>query len=161
MMGPETEIVAAGIGEAMTAMLVSGVVYVALFSWLAVVGWARQRRLEREACYRHETEKKLVESGQATTDQIFMFRVEEERNRWLRRREGLRLGGFITAALGVGLVVGLRFVDTNELAVSMIGWIPFSIGAVMLLYTFVLYPRFTASSGTVPPGRPDDREAER
>lgn len=38
-----------------------GIVALALFSWLAVVGWAGERRKEREAYYRSEALKKIAE----------------------------------------------------------------------------------------------------
>jgi hypothetical protein len=148
-------------GQAIAMYGCVAVTWLAFFSWLAVVGWAIQRRKEREAYYRHETEKKLLERGDASAEQFLQLRREEERTRWLRRREGLKLGGLITTALGIGILVGLRFVDTGTLSLSAVGWIPLAIGLVLLLYAYVLYPEPPSLGRGAPPvpsgGGGDDR----
>ena len=151
---------AAAAGSEIFAFLVVGVVWVAFFSWLTVVGWAIQRRKEREAYYRHETEKRLVDKGEVSTEQLLRLRNEEEHVRWIRRREGLKLGGLITAAAGIGLVVALRFVDTGGLTISAMGWIPLGIGVVLLLYTYVLYPTSPSLGGGIPSIPSDERRAD-
>lgn len=154
--GVETAAAAGGDGN-VAAMLVVAVVWVACFSWLAVVGWAIQRRKEREAYYRHETEKRLLEKGEAGATQILRLRHEEERTRWLRRREGLRLGGVITTALGISLLVGLQFIDTGELSLAGTGGIPLIIGLALLLYAYVFYPKFTEFDSDTLPLSSDER----
>ena len=150
----------AGRGSDIVAFVVVAVFWAALFCWLTVVGWATQRRKEREAYYRHETEKRLVDKGEVSAEQLLRLRTEEERVRWLRRREGLKLGGLITTAAGIGIVVALRFVDTGELSISAIGWIPLGIGVVLLLYTYVLYPDFTSLGDGIPSIPSDARRAD-
>ena len=54
------------------------------------------------------------------------------------RRQRLLAAGMIIAGTGVGLLLGLRFVE--EEAVWMVGYIPLSIGVGMLLYALVLAP---------------------
>ena len=134
-----------------------GVVWIAFFTWLAVIGWAIQRRKERVAYYRQETEKKLIDKGTMTADQILRLRSEDERAQWLRRREGLRLGGLITAALGVGVLVCLEFIDTGEVSVTSIGWVPLAIGVVLLLYAYVLCPKFTEPDRDALPPSPSEQ----
>lgn len=142
--------------EVTVAMIVVAVIYLGLFCWLAVVGWARHRRLEREAFYRHETEKKLLEMGEAGARQILRLRNEEERLRWLRRREGLKLGGMITTALGLGILIGFQFVDTGDSSFAGAGGFPLIIGAALLLYAYVFYPKFTSLDvETLPPPTDD------
>ncbi len=119
--------------------LMAGVFYVALFAWLAVTGWAAQRRREREAFYRGETERGLVEQGKLTPECLLAMRREEELARLRRRREALKLGGWICAALGAGLHLGLRFVEDK--AVYQIGWVPLTLGMALLLYAHLLYPK--------------------
>lgn len=130
--------------EAVTtiALIVVAVIYVALFCWLAVVGWARHRRMEREAYYRHETEKKFIEKGEEGAKQILRLRNEEERTRWLRRREGFRVGGVVTTALGIGILVGLQMIETGGYSLAGAGGFPLIIGAALLLYGYVLYPKY-------------------
>ena len=111
--GAETAAASSG-GDSFTAILMVGVIWVAFFSWLAVTGWARQRRREREAFYRNETEKRLLDKGEATAEQILRVRNQEERVRWLQRREGLKLGGLITVAVGVGIIVALPMIEAGE-----------------------------------------------
>jgi len=151
---------AAAAGTDIIAIVVVAVFWVALFCWMTVVGWAIQRRKEREAYYRHETEKRLVDKGEFSAEQFLILRNEEERVRWLRRREGLKLGGLITAAAGIGIVVALRFIDTGELSISAMGWIPLGIGVVLLLYTYVLYPTSPSLGGGSPSIPSDKRRAD-
>ena len=148
---------AAGGSSDIVIFIVVAVFWLALFCWLTVVGWAIQRRKEREAYYRHETEKRLVDKGGVFAEQLLRLRNEEERVRWLRRREGLKLGGLITTAAGIGIVVGFRLVDTGELVVSAMGWIPLGIGVVLLLYTYVLYPKLSELDVDTPSARPGER----
>jgi hypothetical protein len=154
-MGAETEIAASGGAELIISFVVIGVFYVALFSWLTMIDWARQRRMEREAYYRHETEKKLIETGEQSAELILSLRKEVEYARWLQRREGLKLGGLITTAIGVGIFAALRFIDTGGFSVEAIGLVPLAIGIVLLLYSYALYPRLTDQRGDrdrLPPG---------
>lgn len=140
--GAETD--AAGLSEDATttmALIAVAVIYVALFCWLAVVGWAKHRRLEREAYYRHETEKRLLEKGEAGARQILSLRNEEERTRWLRRREGFKVAGLITTALGAAILVSLQIIDTGEYSLAGAGGFPLIIGFTLLLYAYLLYPK--------------------
>lgn len=137
-------------------VLVVGVIWIALFCWLAVVGWAKHRRGEREAYYQYETEKRLLDKGEEGATQILRLRHQKERARWLQRREGLRLGGAVTTTLGVGILIGLQFVDTGDLSLEGAGGIPLIIGLALLLYAYVLYPKLTELDiDTLP--RPSDR----
>ncbi len=120
---------------------------IALFSFLAVATWAGQRRKEREAYYRYEFRKKLVEAGEMNTSQLqALMHFEYETELW-RRRQGMLSGGFIVAGVGLGVLFGLRFIE--EEAVWMVGYIPFFLGLAMLLYAIFFAPK---SAPTPPAG---------
>ena len=127
-------------GEDIRAILLfAGVTYLALFAWLTISGWARQRRKERESFYRHEVEKKIIEAGGVSTEQLAELRRDEENRRWVQRREGLKLAGLVTMALGIGLFVAIQFLIEDK-PVHHLAWIPIGIGAVILLYVYMLCP---------------------
>src|ERR1700678_2393060 len=121
-------------------MLVPIVGSIALFSFLTVNGWADARRKEREAYYRGETLKKIAESsGEAARSAMELLR-EQEKNAAKRRLEGLKLGGLITAAVGLGVMVLLRGLE-QEHPVYLAGLIPLLVGSALLVYRFVLAPK--------------------
>ena len=155
--------VAAGVSNDIPAFpfILVGVFWVAFFAWVSVVGWAIQRRKEREAYYRHETERRLVDKGVVTAEQLLGLRSAEQRVGWLRRREGLKLGGLITAAAGIGIVVGLRFVETAQFSASALGWIPLCVGLVILLYAYVLCPKDTKPGSAAFPSPSGERADDR
>ena len=57
------------------------------------------------------------------------------------RRGGQRLGGLITLAVGIGLMVFLKAVATDEPGVYLVGLIPLLIGVALLAYSYVLAPK--------------------
>lgn len=111
---------------------------VALFSFIAVASWADARRREREAYYRSETLKKLAdaEGGQAVADLL----REEHRQAIIRRLEGLKLGGLVAVAAGVGLMVFLGGMEPKE-PVYLVGLIPILVGAALLAHAFFVARR--------------------
>lgn len=118
---------------------------VALFSFIAVAAWSDARRKEREAYYKSETLKKIAESG-AGGNAALEFLREQERIGERRRREGLRLGGLITAVVGVGVMILLGVMAHDPTAgipggTYLAGLIPLLIGIVLLLYSYVLVPK--------------------
>ena len=119
--------------------LIPLVTTVALFTYLSVVGFAAQRRREREAYYRHEVELKLAERGELTPERLAHLRQTEDQDRWRRRREALKLAGLVTAACGAGMLLALR--GTEDDAPRGVGWIPLSIGTFLLLYVYFLGPK--------------------
>jgi hypothetical protein len=122
------------------AMLVPIVGSIALFSFLAVNGWADARRKEREAYYRNETFKKIAESsGEAARSTLELMR-EQEKNFAKRRLEGLKIGGLVTTATGIGVMVLLRGLVHDD-PVYLAGLIPFLIGVALLVYPFLLAPK--------------------
>ena len=134
---------------AVVVMFVPIVGAVALFTFLAVATYAEERRKEREAYYRYEARKKALEHGMPGETMIEMQR-EEELSGQRRRREGLKLGGLVTAGVGVGLLFGLSFI--TEDAVYTVGYIPLAIGVAIFIYGQWMAPTGTTSRGDGPGG---------
>jgi len=125
---------------AVAAIMVPIVGSIALFSFLAVTTWSEARRKEREAYYTSETLKKIAESsGEGAKSALELLR-EQERNLVRRRREGMKLGGLITVAVGIGVMVLLRGILHDE-PFYLSGLIPLLIGLAFLLYAFWLAPQ--------------------
>jgi hypothetical protein len=122
---------------------------VCLFTFLTVASYAEERRKEREAYYRYEMRKKALEHGMSAETMLEMQRHEEQAEQ-RRRREGLKLGGLVTAGVGVGVLFGLSFV--TEEAVYMIGYIPLAIGVAIFVYGQWMSPTGVASRGNGPGG---------
>jgi hypothetical protein len=113
---------------------------IALFSFLAVASWSDARRRERETFYKSETLKKIAESsGEGARAAIELIR-EQEKNAANRRFEGMKLGGLITAVVGIGVMVLLHGLVRDE-PVYLAGLIPFLVGVVLMLYGFFLAPK--------------------
>ena len=127
---------------AMPLFLFLSVASTALFSFVAVAVWSQERRREREAYYRSETLKKIAEAQGAGGASAIEFLREEEKNALRRRQEGQKLGGLITAAVGIGLMVFIRADDRSDPNPAyLVGLIPLLVGAALLAYTYFLAPK--------------------
>jgi len=113
---------------------------VSMFTFLSVAVWSDARRKEREAFYKNETLKKITEMQQTGATSALEFLREEERIQDKRLREGQRLGGLVTFAVGLGTMIFLQVLVRNE-AVYLAGIIPLFIGIALLLYSYWLGPK--------------------
>jgi len=120
--------------------LIPIVVMVALFTFLSIASWGEERRKEREALYRSEVLKKLADQLGSNAGPVLEFIREQERTELRKKREGLKLGGLITSAAGIGVILLLRAVAAAE-PIWVAGAIPLLIGVAMLLYVYVLAPK--------------------
>lgn len=127
--------------------LIAGSVLIStvFFSFIATMTWLRTRRKEREAYYRNETLKKLAE-GQGGAASAIEFMREKERIAVRQRLEGQKLGGLVTVAVGIAIMVFLKGVtasDSDPAAhqVYLVGLIPLLIGVVLLAYSLFLAPK--------------------
>jgi hypothetical protein len=115
---------------------------VALFSFVAVAVWSSERRREREAYYRSEILKKIADTQGAGSSSAIEFLRDEEKNTTRRRREGLKLGGLITVAVGIGMMLFIKAVDRSDPDPAyLVGLIPLLIGVALLAYTYLLAPK--------------------
>ena len=113
---------------------------IALFSFLSVAAWSDARRREREEYYRSETLKKIAESsGEGAKAAIELMR-EQNKSVTRRRLEGMKLGGLITAVVGIGVMVLLHGLAREE-PVYLAGLIPLLIGVALLIYSFLFAPK--------------------
>jgi len=125
---------------AVVAVAIPVIGSIALFSFLGVAAWSDARRKEREAYYKSEMLKKIAESsGEGAKAAIELVR-EQDKSSAKRRLEGMKLGGLITAVVGIGVMVLLRGLEHEE-PVYLVGVIPLLVGLALLLYTFVLTPK--------------------
>ena len=113
---------------------------IALFSFLAVTTWSDARRKEREAYYTTDALKKISESSAEGAKSAVEYLKEQNKNAAQRRVEGLKLGGLITSAVGVGVMVLIRGLNHEEPA-YLVGLIPLLVGLALLVYGFVLAPK--------------------
>jgi uncharacterized membrane protein len=127
---------------------------VAVFSFVAVAVWSSERRREREAYYRSETLRKIAETQGAGGGSVIEFLREEERNGARRRREGQKLGGLITVAVGIGMTILIWAVNRDEPEpVYLAGLIPVLIGLALLSYAYFLAPKALDKGDTDVPKR--------
>jgi hypothetical protein len=113
---------------------------ISLFSFIAVASWADARRREREAYYKSETTRKIIEAqGTGASSALELIR-EEEKNEARRRSEGIKLGGLVTSAVGIALLIFLRVLIKDE-PVYLSGLIPLLIGVALLSYAYILGPK--------------------
>jgi Domain of unknown function (DUF6249) len=127
----------------MEAILLNTLVFlvpIACFSFLAVAIWAKNRRLEREAYYRNETLKKIAESRELSANAALEFLREQEKIEAVRRREGLKLGGLITIAVGLGFFLVMWATGPSRHA-FVAGFVPFLVGLALLAYVYILAPK--------------------
>jgi Flp pilus assembly protein TadB len=113
---------------------------IALFSFLAVTTWSDARRKEREAYYTTDALKKISESSAEGAKSAVEYLREQNKSAAQRRVEGLKLGGLITAAVGVGVMVLIRGLNHDEPA-YLVGLIPLLVGLALLVYAFGLAPK--------------------
>ena len=122
-----------GIGTVELMILFLGAIF--LFSFTAVVLWLISRRGERETYYKNEMIKKIAEAQGTGVNSAIELMREQERREARHRRDRLRLGGLITCAVGVGLVI---FLITNVPgSVFLVAVIPLLVGLVLLGYSLV------------------------
>ena len=119
-------------------LLGTGLAIVGLCTVLAVVGAARERRREREALYRHETARKLIDAGQMTFDQFAAFeRAEAERPLAARRRASTVIGSVLVLA-GLGAFIAMEEFWPEQppdyVEVEVFALIPIGFGAALLLH---------------------------
>jgi hypothetical protein len=126
----------------MSIFLFLSVGAISLFSFIAVATWAGERRREREAYYRSETLKRIAETQAAGGASALEFLREEEKMAMRRKREGQKLGGMITMAVGVGLMIFLYSIPGPDARFAYrVGLIPLLIGVVLLAYSSFLAPK--------------------
>jgi hypothetical protein len=113
---------------------------VGVFTFITVLAWVGEKRKERESFYRSEVLKKIADNpGDAARNVLELMRAQE-RSTEIRVREGIKLGGLITAAVGIGLMSFLKFLLPGA-PVWMVGLIPLLVGAALLAYAFILAPK--------------------
>jgi hypothetical protein len=122
------------------AVLIPIVGSIALFSFLGVASWSDARRKERQAYYTAETLKKIAESSGDGAKAAVDYLQVQNKNALQHRLEGMKLGGLITGAVGLGLMVFLHGIAREE-PVYLVGLIPLLIGVALLVYSFGLAPR--------------------
>lgn len=104
---------------------------VALFSFLAINSYSDARRKERESYYKNDMLKKLADAQGPGANSALELMREEARLSTIRMRQGLQIGGLVTGAVGLALMIFLRaLVGAN--GVWLCGLIPLLIG--MALY---------------------------
>ena len=124
--------------------LILMVCFVTVFSFLAVAAWLRTRLRERQALYKSETIRKIAESQDGTA--ALQYLRESEQNAARQRREGQKLGGLITLAVGIGLMIFLRRVPMSpeadrDTSAYLVGLLPVLVGVALLIYSYLLAPR--------------------
>ena len=108
------------------------------FAFVSIASWADARRRERQTFYRSEAIKKVTEaSGEGAAAALEIVRQEERVER-RKRHEGQKLGGLISSAVGIGLMIFLHGVERQE-PVYLVGFIPVLVGVALLTYV-VLTP---------------------
>jgi len=94
---------------------------------------------EREAFYRSEMVKKIAETGGGSAAAMEFIR-EDDRKQAQHARHAFNLGGMITFAAGVGLMIFLRSIIKEE-PVYLVSLVPMLVGAVLVVYALAFAPR--------------------
>jgi hypothetical protein len=110
---------------------------ISVFTFVSIAVWTGTRQAEREAYYKAESLRRIAEMpGEGALQVIAMMR-DEARLKEHRKIEGMKLGGVVNVAVGVGLYFMMR----NLGAPALVGLIPGLIGVALLVYALTLAPK--------------------
>jgi hypothetical protein len=126
--------------QALPMFLFLSVAVISLFSFVGVAVWSDARRRERDAYYKNDMLKKMAETQGTGVEAALEMMWEQDRIASRHRREGIRLGGLVTSATGIGLLIFLRVFRSDQ-PVYLCGLIPLFIGVALLAYSYVLAPK--------------------
>jgi Flp pilus assembly pilin Flp len=133
--------------EAGALFLFLSVLMVSVFSFISIAVWTEARRKEREAYYKAESLRRVAEMPGDGAKYVIEIMREDERiqqaklfSSEIKRLEGLKIGGLVNIAVGVGLFCLIYFTSENKGA-ACVGLIPGLIGVALLVYATVLAPR--------------------
>jgi hypothetical protein len=112
-------------------------IVIALAIYLSIVGFARERRIEREMFYDHETARRMLERDGGTAQDVIAWSRERDDARRRRWRESLVLAAYVMIGAGAGIVAGLRV--HPDRAYWTLGFIPLATG--IAIGTFALLRR--------------------
>ena len=138
---------------ASSLFLFLSVVMVSVFSFVSITVWTEARRKEREAYYKSETLRRIAEAPGEGGRQVIELMKEEERiqqvaarNKEVRMIEGMKIGGIINIAVGVGLGVFLFSLGGQD-SPYLVGMIPGLVGVALLLYVWFFAPKRPTAQG--------------
>jgi len=120
----------AGASGAMALFGFLAVAAVAVFSMVSIVNWSDARRKEREAYYKNDMLKKVSESQGPGAAGALQIMREEARLEALKTRQGLKIGGLVMVAIGIGLMVFLRAV-IHDAPIFLVGLLVLLIGVAL------------------------------
>jgi hypothetical protein len=110
---------------------------IALFTMISVSSWASARQKEREAYYKSDMLKKVAEAqGPGAASALELLR-EEAKIYSLKTKQGLKIGGLVCFAAGLGTLVFLKALVTDE-PVYLSGLIVMLIGAALYAGSYVV-----------------------
>jgi hypothetical protein len=111
---------------------------VALFSMVSVAVWSEARRKEREAYYKNDMIKRVAESQGPGAAAALTMMQEEARLAAEKTRQGLQIGGLVTGAAGLGVVIFLRVLLGPNQGIYLCGLIPLFVGLALFGSSFVV-----------------------
>jgi hypothetical protein len=130
----------ADIGPGEGIWLVPAVGAIAVFAvFLPMTRWIDSRRKEREAYYRAETLRRVAEAQGEGAKATLELLWEENRQKQMQAREGLKIGGVITLGVGIALMIFLRSLGGSG-SPYLVGLIPCLVGVAMLVYVYLMAP---------------------
>jgi len=111
----------------------------ALFGiFIPAVTWMDSRRKEREAFYRSEVIRRVADaSGEGAKAAMELLREHSLIER-RKQREGMKLGGLITLAVGIAMMIFLRSASHGTDSGYFVGLIPAMVGVALLVYVYFL-----------------------
>lgn len=123
--------------EAMSLFGFLAVGAVAVFSMISISVWAEARRKEREAYYKADMLKKVAESPQqGASAAIEMMRTQQAMITH-RTKEGLKIGGMVLVAIGIGLLIFLHAL-VRDVPVYLCGLLVLLIGVALYGSSYVV-----------------------
>ena len=128
----------AGMGAGSMLFVFLSVGAIALFSMISVATWSEARRKEREAYYKNDMLKKLADAQGPGANSALDLMREESRIATTRTKQGLQIGGLVTAASGLGTLIFLRFLLGPYEGVYLCGLIPLFVGMALFAGSYLV-----------------------
>jgi hypothetical protein len=134
---------------AMAPAVIVMMIPIAVFAMVVLVVWLGVRQKEKESAHRHELLRKIAESQEAAAQRVLDMIREQEYEAQIRRREGMKLGGLITSAVGLALMPMLYMLVPSKPA-WIAGMIPLLVGIALSVYVFFLAPKLNRGDRKLP-----------